>query len=74
MMAKIRVGVVGVGHLGRHHARILKSIDGVELVGVVDSRIEQARAIAEPLGVQAFDNYHDLIGKVDAVSIAVPTK
>ena len=74
MMAKIRVGVVGVGHPGRHHARILKSIDGVELVGVVDSRIEQARAIAEPLGVQAFDNYHDLIGKVDAVSIAVPTK
>jgi len=73
-MAKIRVGVVGVGHLGRHHARIMKSIDGVDLVGVVDNRLDQARAIAEPLGVQPFDNYRDLFGQVDAVSVAVPTK
>ena len=73
-MPEIRVGVVGVGHLGRHHARILNSITGAKLVGVVDSRLEQAQAVADPLGVQAYSNYEDLFGKVDAVSIAVPTR
>lgn len=72
-MARLRVGVVGVGHLGKHHARILAGFEGVELVGVVDARIEQARAVAEPLGTQAFADYHALLEKVEAVVIAVPT-
>ena len=72
-MDRLRVGVVGVGHLGRHHARVLKSIEGVELVGVADSRIEQARAVAEPLGTAAFGDYRELPDRVDAVSVAVPT-
>ena len=72
-MGRLRVGVVGVGHLGRHHARVLAGIDGVELVGVVDSRIEQARAVAEPLGVPAFADHRSLLEIVDAVSVAVPT-
>jgi predicted dehydrogenase len=72
-MTAIRVGVVGVGHLGRHHARILKAIDDVELVGVVDTRAEQAEAIAGPLGVPAFTDYRVLFDRVDAVSVAVPT-
>jgi predicted dehydrogenase len=72
-MSRLRVGVVGVGHLGRHHARVLAGVDGVELVGVADSRIEQARAVAGPLGVRAFADYRDLVGLVDAVSVAVPT-
>ncbi len=69
----LRVGVAGVGHLGQHHARWLSSIDGVTLVGVADARPEQARIVAERHGTSAFDDYHDLIGKVDAVSVAVPT-
>ncbi len=72
-MNPLRVAVVGVGHLGRHHARILASLPRVELVAVADSRPEQARAVAEGLGVPAVVDYRDLIGRVDAVSIAVPT-
>ena len=72
-MGRLRVGVVGVGHLGRHHARVLAGTEGVELVAVADARIEQARAVAGPLGVAATDDYRELIGRVDAVSVAVPT-
>jgi predicted dehydrogenase len=72
-MSRVRVGVVGVGHLGRHHARVLAGIEGVELVGVADTRIEQARAVAGPLGTRAVDDYRELLDQVDAVSVAVPT-
>lgn len=72
-MKPLRVAVVGVGHLGRHHARILGSMPDVELTAVADSRPEQALAIAESLGVRAVVDYRELIGRVDAVSIAVPT-
>ncbi|MEO6811264.1 MAG: Gfo/Idh/MocA family oxidoreductase [Isosphaeraceae bacterium] len=72
-MNRLRVGVVGVGHLGRHHARVLAGIEGVELAGVADSRLEQAQAVAEPLGCPAWADYHALLDRVDAVSVAVPT-
>jgi predicted dehydrogenase len=72
-MAELRVAVVGVGHLGRHHARILATLPGVRLVGVVDARLEQARTVAEPLGVPAYDDHRALFGQIDAVSVAVPT-
>jgi len=72
-MGTLRVGVVGVGHLGRHHARVLAGIDGVTLVGVADARIEQARAVAESCGTTAYADYRDLLDRVDAVSVAVPT-
>lgn len=72
-MGRLRLGVVGVGHLGRHHARVLAGIDGVELVGVADARLEQARAVAEPLQVAAHADYRALLDQVDAISIAVPT-
>jgi predicted dehydrogenase len=69
----LRVAVVGVGHLGQHHARILAAMDGVTLVGVADARAEQAKAVAERCGCRAFGDYQDLFDKIDAVSIAVPT-
>ena len=69
----LRVGVIGVGHLGRHHARVLAGIEGVTLAGVADARPEQARAVAEACGTAAFDDYRELLGRVDAVSVAVPT-
>lgn len=72
-MRQIRAAVIGVGHLGRHHARVLAGIEGVDLVAVADARIEQALAVAEPLGVEAVADYRELIGRVDAVSVAVPT-
>ena len=73
MTTRLRVGVVGVGHLGQHHARVLAAIPEVELVGVADARPEQARAVAERVGTRAFEHYSDLLGRVDAVSVAVPT-
>lgn len=69
---KVRVGVVGVGHLGKHHMRLLKGLD-CELVGVVDPS-EEARKFAEDThGVATYADYRDLKGKVDAVSVVVPT-
>ncbi|MDX2038584.1 MAG: Gfo/Idh/MocA family oxidoreductase [Isosphaeraceae bacterium] len=73
-MNRTRVAVVGVGHLGRHHARILAGMPEVELVGVVDARLEQALSVAESCRTRAFTDYRELLGQVDAVSIAVPTK
>lgn len=72
-MSRLKVGVVGVGHLGRHHARILAGLEGVELAGLVDCRREQAEAVAASLGTQALTNYQELLPLVDAVSVVVPT-
>ncbi len=72
-MKRLRVGVIGVGHLGRHHARVLAGMPEVELVGVVDARLEQVRAVAEACGTTGHLDYRDLFDRVDAVSVAVPT-
>ncbi len=75
-MKPLKVAVVGVGHLGRHHARILSGLPDVELVAVVDSRLEQAQAVAQACGgsTRAGTDYQALLGEVDAVSVAVPTR
>ncbi|HYK89744.1 MAG TPA: Gfo/Idh/MocA family oxidoreductase [Acidobacteriota bacterium] len=72
-MDKIRVGVIGVGALGQHHARVYASLPEVELVGVADTRPGRANEIAGPLSTDAFTDYRSLFGKVDAVSVATPT-
>jgi predicted dehydrogenase len=72
-MPRLRLGVVGVGHLGQHHARVLASMDDVELVGVADTRPDQGRAVAQRCGTAWFADWRDLLDKVDAVSVAVPT-
>jgi len=71
---KIRAGVVGVGHLGRHHARLYATLPGVELVGVVDRDRERAERIAAEFGCAVFAEPGDLAGQVDAASVAVPTE
>ncbi|MBI3997810.1 MAG: Gfo/Idh/MocA family oxidoreductase [Armatimonadetes bacterium] len=71
--APMRVGVVGLGQWGRHHARIFASIPGVELVGVVDRDPREARAAAARHATAAHTDHQALLGKVDAVSIVVPT-
>lgn len=72
-MGKLRVAVVGVGHLGQHHARVLASLPETELVGVADTREDQVRTVAERCRTTPHLDYRDLLDKVDAVSIAVPT-
>ncbi len=71
--APIPVGVVGVGHLGRHHARLYASLPGARLVAVADRDLDRARAIASEYGAEAHPRAEDLLGKVEAASVAVPT-
>ncbi len=73
MTAKLPIGVVGVGALGRHHARHLAKIEEADLVGVFDIDPEVGRAVAEEVGTTARSSLDDLLGRVSAVSIAVPT-
>jgi predicted dehydrogenase len=70
----LRVAVIGVGHLGRHHARILSGLPGVRLAGVVDLNEERAREIAAMYGTEVVADVARLPGAVDAVTIAVPTE
>jgi predicted dehydrogenase len=72
-MGKIRVGVVGVGYLGKFHAEKYSRMGNVQLVGIADIDETLAGEVAVALGVEAFTDYRDLFGRVDAVSIAVPT-
>ncbi|MBI4476153.1 MAG: Gfo/Idh/MocA family oxidoreductase [Acidobacteria bacterium] len=72
--ARLRVAVIGVGHLGRHHARILSQLPGVDLVGVVDANRQRADETAAGVGTQSFSDVSAVIDRVDAVSIAVPTE
>ena len=70
----MRVAVVGVGHLGKHHARIFALMPGVELVAVVDTNQARAEEIAASNQTRALLRTHSLLDSVDAVSIAVPTE
>jgi predicted dehydrogenase len=70
----LRVAVVGVGHLGRHHARILSALDGASLVAVVDVNRERAEQVASSVGARALLDVGELEGQVDAVTVAVPTE
>jgi predicted dehydrogenase len=74
MSNRLRVAVIGVGHLGRHHARLLASMPGVELMGVVD--IDQGRAaqVGQEHGVPSFTDARAVLDRVAAVSVAVPTE
>ncbi len=72
-MDKIRVGVVGAGYFGQFHAEKYSKMEGVELVGVVDIDPSRVREIAKRYQTKPFLRHSDLFGKVQAVSIAVPT-
>lgn len=73
MTANIRVGVVGVGYLGQIHAKIYHEMDNAELVMLADTNLASAQELADQYGCQATSNYMEMIDKVDAVSIVVPT-
>jgi len=72
-MEELNVAVIGVGYLGRFHAQKYAALEGVNLVGVVDPDSEQAARVAKECSCKAFTDYKELLGKVDAVSIVVPT-
>ncbi|NTU43597.1 MAG: Gfo/Idh/MocA family oxidoreductase [Nitrospirales bacterium] len=73
----IKVGVIGVGYLGKHHARIYSQLSlvegGVQLVGVADPDLERAAEIGREYGCDSFGDYRDLLDRADAVSIVTPT-
>ncbi len=73
MDERINVGVVGVGSLGFHHARIARDLPGAELVGIHDIDADRLDAVAGELGVRAVSELDELLDAVDAVVIAVPT-
>jgi predicted dehydrogenase len=73
-MRRIRTAVVGVGYLGKFHADKYAACDQSELVAVVDADSARVAEVAGQLGVEALNDYRDLAGKVDAVSIVVPTR
>ena len=72
-MDKLRVAVIGVGYLGRFHAQKYAVLPGCSLAAVVDSRAEAGGALAQELNTKAVVDYRELLGQVDAVSIATPT-
>ena len=73
-MPRLRVAVIGVGHLGQHHARLFAEMPDVELVGVVDTKAGRAEEIANKYGTRAFTDPADVRSMVDAVTVAVPTQ
>jgi len=72
-MEKTKVAIIGVGYLGRQHARIYSELESVDLVGVVDKNSEIAAAVAAEFGTRAYSHFRDVLGKATAVSLAAPT-
>jgi predicted dehydrogenase len=72
MRKTLKVGVVGIGHLGKEHTRIYHELPQAELVGISDQDASKKEK-ADACQCAFFKNYHDLIGKIEAVSIATPT-
>ena len=71
---KLRIGVIGVGHLGEYHVQKYVSMREVELVGVVDTNRDRAHQIARRYDTRPYGRHQDMLDKVDAVSLAVPTE
>jgi predicted dehydrogenase len=69
----VKTGVIGVGAIGRNHARIYAELENSNLVGIYDANMEQAAAIAEEFGTKAFSSLDELVAEVDAASVSTPT-
>ena len=73
MKRSVRIAVVGVGHHGQHHVRILSEMKGVSLVGVADINDKRASEVAVQYGIKSFLDIREIFDHVDAVVVAVPT-
>ncbi|MDC3231921.1 Gfo/Idh/MocA family oxidoreductase [Prochlorococcus sp. AH-716-A09] len=71
--SSVKVGVIGIGNMGWHHARVLSLLRDADLVGVADPDERRGKLAVEQFQCEWFKDYHDLISKVDAICIAVPT-
>ena len=69
----VKVGVIGSGYLGQHHARIYSEIEGAELTALIDTDEEKTKPLAAKYNCKAYSDYKDVINELDAVSIATPT-
>jgi predicted dehydrogenase len=69
----VRIGVIGVGALGHHHARILRGVEGAKMIGFFEANRERGSKVAGELGLEAFGSEEQLLDAVDAVTIVVPT-
>lgn len=72
-MEKIKIGVLGTGHLGKLHTKMFSQIDTCELIGVYDINMEEAKLTAQEFGTKNFEDLNDLLNSVNAVSIAAST-
>ena len=72
-MEKVKVGVIGTGHLGKFHIKMFKQIESCELIGIHDQNPGQMKNAGDEFKVTLFDQIDDLLAKVDAVSIAATT-
>ena len=72
-MQPVKVGVIGIGNMGWHHARVLSLLKDAELVGVADPDPDRGQLAQEQFGCQWFPDHHTLLAEVEAVCIAVPT-
>ncbi|MCK4993663.1 MAG: Gfo/Idh/MocA family oxidoreductase [Candidatus Omnitrophica bacterium] len=72
-MKRVKVAVIGTGHLGKIHARIYNNMRGVDLIGICDTDNTKANSYASEFKSTAYSDYKKLFNKVDAVSIATPT-
>lgn len=73
MKEKLKIGVLGAGHLGKIHLKLIREIDNYELVGLYDPDPENARFSEEEFSTKSFDSIEDLIDAVDVVDIVTPT-
>ena len=73
MSQALKVAVIGVGHPGKWHADKYAASPDCKLLAVVDNNLKSAKQIAQKHGVQAYSDYHDILSRVDAISLAVPT-
>ena len=74
MQKKVKIGVIGAGHLGKHHIKHLSNHSLVELVGFFDIDKENATSVSQTFNIKNFDNEDDLIDLVEAISIITPTE
>ncbi len=70
---KLRAGVIGVGRMGQFHVNVYSELPDVQLVGVADINRQAGEAMVEKFRVDHFENYHELIKRIDVASVAVPT-
>jgi len=71
---KLKICVIGVGHLGQYHVQKYKANPRVELIGVVDTNYDRASEIGQRYDVRSYSDYEKLLAMADAVSLAVPTE